>query len=148
MQVILLEKVQNLGGLGDKVNVRAGYGRNFLIPKGIAVSASKANVEKFEARRAELEKSAAEVLAAAQIRADGINGKEITIAVKVGDEGKLFGSVGSVDIVEALAAAGVTVEKQELRLPQGAMREVGEYDIAIHLHTDIDVSIKVNVEAE
>ena len=148
MQVILLEKVQNLGGLGDKVNVRAGYGRNFLIPKGIAVSASKDNIEKFEARRAELEKAAAEVLAAAQTRADTINGKEITIAVKAGEEGKLFGSVGSVDIVEALATAGVTVEKQELRLPQGAMREVGEYDVAIHLHTDIDVSIKVNVEAE
>lgn len=148
MQVILLEKVQNLGGLGDKVNVRAGYGRNFLIPKGIAVSASKDNLEKFEARRAELEKAAAEVLAAAQARADALNGKEITIAVKAGDEGKLFGSVGSVDIVDALAATGITIEKQELRLPQGSMREVGEYDVAVHLHTDIDVSIKVIVVAE
>lgn len=148
MQVILLEKVQNLGGLGDKVNVRSGYGRNFLIPKGIAVPATKDNLEKFEARRAELEKAAADVLAAAQSRADALNGKEITIAMKAGDEGKLFGSVGTIDIANALSAAGTPVEKQEIRLPTGAMRETGEYDISLHLHTDIDVAIKVIIVAE
>ena len=148
MEVILLEKVQNLGGLGDKVNVRSGYGRNFLVPKGIAVPATTDNLAKFEARRAELEKAAAEVLAAAQTRADALNEKKVTIAVKAGDEGKLFGSVGTADIASALAESGAPVEKQEIRLPQGAIRETGDFEIEIHLHTDINVKVTVSVVAE
>jgi large subunit ribosomal protein L9 len=148
MEVILLEKVQNLGGLGDKVKVRSGYGRNFLVPKGIAVPATADNLAKFEARRAELEKAAAEVLAAAQIRADALNEKKVTIAVKAGDEGKLFGSVGTAEIASVLAEAGAPVEKQEIRLPQGAIRETGDFDIEIHLHTDINVKVTVSVVAE
>lgn len=148
MEVILLEKVQNLGGLGDKVKVRSGYGRNFLVPKGIAVPATADNLAKFEARRAELEKAAAEVLAAAQIRADALNEKKVTIAVKAGDEGKLFGSVGTAEIASVLAEAGTPVEKQEIRLPQGAIREIGDFDIEIHLHTDINVKVTVSVVAE
>lgn len=148
MDVILLEKVQNLGSLGDKVGVRAGYGRNYLIPKGIAVPATKDNLTKFEARRAELEKAAADVLAAAQTRADALNDTTVTIAMKAGDEGKLFGSVGTVDIAHALEAAGTPVEKQEIRLPQGTIRELGDFDVAIHLHTDINVTIHVSIVAE
>jgi len=148
MEVILLEKVQNLGGLGDKVNVRSGYGRNFLVPKGIAVPATADNLAKFEARRAELEKAAAEVLAAAQTRADAFNEKKVTIAVKAGDEGKLFGSVGTAEIASALAEAGTPVEKQEIRLPQGAIHEIGDFEIEIHLHTDINVKVTVSVVAE
>ena len=148
MEVILLEKVQNLGGLGDKVNVRSGYGRNFLVPKGIAVPATADNLAKFETRRAELEKAAAEVLAAAQTRADTLNEKKVTIAVKAGDEGKLFGSVGTADIAKVLTESGTPVEKQEIRMPQGTIRETGDFDIDIHLHTDINVKVTVSIVAE
>ncbi|WLQ11589.1 50S ribosomal protein L9 [Hahella aquimaris] len=148
MEVILLEKVANLGNLGDKVKVRAGYGRNFLVPYGKAVPATKANVEQFEARRAELEKAAAEKLSEAQARAEAINGKEVTIVAKSGDEGKLFGSVGTKDIADAVSALGVEVEKSEVRLPEGALRNTGEYEVDVQMHTDVTATVKVIVVGE
>ncbi|MDP7593317.1 MAG: 50S ribosomal protein L9 [Litorilituus sp.] len=149
MEVILLDKIAKLGGLGDKVSVKSGYARNYLLPQGKAVFASKANVEHFEARRAELEAKLADVLATAQTRAAKIvELAEVTIASKAGDEGKLFGSIGTRDIADAITEAGVEVAKAEVRLPLGAIRETGEFEIAIHLHTDVDTSIKVNVIAE
>ena len=149
MEVILLDKIAQLGGLGDKVTVKSGYARNYLLPQGKAVFASKANVEHFEARRAELEAKLAETLAAAEARAEKVAAlAEVTIASKAGDEGKLFGSIGTKDIADAITAAGVEVAKSEVRMPLGTIRETGEFDIAIHLHTDVDTSIKVNVIAE
>ena len=149
MEVILLEKVANLGNLGDKVTVRPGYGRNYLVPGKKAVPATKENVEKFEARRAELEKAAAEALAAAQARAEQIaNLAQVTIASHAGDEGKLFGSVSVADIAEAMTTAGVETAKSEVSLPEGPIRMVGEYDIDVHLHSDVTQTIKVVVEAE
>lgn len=149
MEVILLDKIAKLGGLGDKVSVKSGYARNYLLPKGKAVFASAANVEHFEARRAELEAKLAGVLATAETRAAKlVELAEITIASKAGDEGKLFGSIGTRDIADAITEAGVEVVKAEVRLPLGALRETGEFDIAIHLHTDVDTSIKVVVIAQ
>lgn len=149
MEVILLEKVANLGNLGDKVNVRPGYGRNFLVPKKKAVPATKANLEMFEERRAELEKAAAETLATAQARAAQLAGLEaITIKVNASDEGKLFGSVAVSDIAEAIIAAGVEVAKQEVSMPEGPIHTVGEYEIALHVHSDVAQAVKVVVEAE
>ncbi len=148
MEVILLSKVENLGNLGDVVKVRNGYARNFLIPYGKAKAATKANVAEFEARRAELEKAAAEALAAAQARAAQLEGMAVTIAGKAGTEGKLFGSIGTAEIADALTAAGHAVEKREVRLPTGPLRAVGEYDIELHLHTDVNTTVKVNVIAE
>lgn len=149
MEVILLDKIAKLGGLGDKVTVKSGYARNYLLPQGKAVFASGANVEHFEARRAEIETKLAGVLAAAEARAAKIvELAEVTIASKAGDEGKLFGSIGTRDIADAITEAGVEVTKAEVRLPLGAIRETGEFDIAIHLHTDVDTSIKVVVIAE
>jgi large subunit ribosomal protein L9 len=148
MEIILLEKVQNLGDLGDKVNVKPGFGRNFLIPTGKAVPATESNVAEFEARRAELEKVAAEKLAAAQARADKLADLSVTITRKASDEGKLFGSVSNIDVAEAVTAAGVEIGKAEVRMPEGAIRETGEFDIAIHLHTDIDSTVKVIVAAD
>lgn len=149
MEVILLEKVSNLGNLGDKVNVRPGYGRNFLVPKKKAVPATKANLEMFEERRAELEKAAAEILATAQARAEQLAGLDvITIAAKASDEGKLFGSVAVSDIAEAVTAAGVEVSKQEVSMPEGPIHTIGEYDITIHVHSDVVQTVKVIVAAE
>ncbi|MGD9000484.1 MAG: 50S ribosomal protein L9 [Granulosicoccaceae bacterium] len=148
MEVILLEKVQNLGDLGERVNVKPGYGRNYLLPQGKAVPATESNIAEFEARRAELEKAAAESLETAQARAEKLNELTLTIARKAGDEGKLFGSVSNIDIVEAAVAAGVEIERNEVLMPTGPIRQTGEYDIAVHLHTDVDASIKVIVEAE
>jgi large subunit ribosomal protein L9 len=149
MEVILLDKIAKLGGLGDKVTVKSGYARNFLLPKGKAVFASKANVEHFEARRADLEKNLAEQLAAAQARAAKLTElAEVTIASKAGDEGKLFGSIGTRDIADAISEAGVAVVKAEVRLPLGSIRETGEFDIVIHVHNDVDATIKVVVIAE
>ena len=149
MEVILLDKIAKLGGLGDKVSVKSGYARNYLLPQGKAVFASKANVEHFEARRAELEAKLAEVLAAAQARAAKlVELAEVTIASKSGEEGKLFGSIGTRDIADAITEAGVEVTKAEVRLPLGVIRETGEFDIAIHLHTEVDATIKVIVIAE
>ncbi|SHG18132.1 50S ribosomal protein L9 [Vibrio gazogenes] len=149
MQVILLDKIGNLGGLGDTVNVKSGYARNFLIPQGKAVMATKANVEMFEHRRAELEAQVAEQLAAAQSRADKVNALEaVVIASKAGEEGKLFGSIGTRDIADAVTAAGVQVSKSEVRLPEGALRNVGEYDISIQLHSEVFADVKLQVVAE
>ncbi len=149
MEVILLDKIAKLGGLGDKVTVKSGYARNFLLPKGKAVFASKANVEHFEARRADLEKKLAEQLTAAEARAAKLTElAEITIASKAGEEGKLFGSIGTRDIADAITEAGVEVVKAEVRLPLGSIRETGEFDIVIHVHNDVDATIKVVVIAE
>lgn len=148
MEVILLEKVANLGALGTKVNVKPGYGRNFLIPQGKAVPATKANLEAFEARRADLERQEAEILAAAQARAEQLAALAVVIAAKSGDEGKLFGSVGTRDIAEAVTAAGVAVSKLEVRLPNGALRNTGEYKIALQLHSDVMAEVALTVVAE
>lgn len=147
MEVILLEKIANLGNLGDKVNVKSGYGRNFLLPQGKATAATPANVAAFEARRAELEKAAAEKKAEAEARAAQLNELEVTITATAGDEGKLFGSIGTHDIADALTAAGVNVNKSEVRLPNGTIRNVGEFDIALHLHTDVEATVRVVVVA-
>ena len=148
MNVILLERVGRLGGLGDEVSVKPGFARNFLIPQGKAVRASKANREVFEARRLELERAAAEKLAAANARAAGLAGVTVTIVAKAGDEGKLYGSVGTGEIADAIVAAGQAVERSEVRMPSGVIRSVGEYDIDVQLHSDVTVAIKVAVVAE
>jgi len=144
----LLEKVQNLGKLGDRIAVKSGYARNYLLPKGKAVLATPENVAIFEERRAALEKAEAEVLAKAQARSEAISGKSITIAVKAGDEGKLFGSVGTADIADAAKQAGIELSRQEVRLPGGAFRNTGSYEVEIHLHPDVDAQLTVNVVAE
>jgi len=148
MNVILLEKVVNLGDLGDQVNVKAGYGRNFLIPQGKAVSATADNVAKFEARRAELEKTAAEKLTAAEARKGALGELTVTIAQKAGEEGKLFGSVGTTDIAAAITEAGVEVSKSEIRLPEGALRHVGEFLIDIEFHSDVIANVVVEIIPE
>ena len=149
MEVILLEKIGNLGDLGDQVTVKPGYGRNYLIPQGKAVPATKDNVAMFEARRAELEAAAAEQLAAAQARADQIAALgPITIEANAGEEGKLFGSIGTRDIEDAVTAAGVEINKSEVRLPEGALRELGEYQVELHLHSDIDITIELHIVPE
>ncbi|MFD2113086.1 50S ribosomal protein L9 [Thiorhodococcus fuscus] len=145
MEVILLKNVGNLGVLGDKVKVRSGYGRNYLLPGGFAVAATPENLEAFEARRAELEREAAELLAAAEARKARLEGVRLTVARKAGDEGRLFGSVGTADIAQAAVEAGFELDKSEVRLPNGAFRTVGEYDVVLHLHVDVDVEIKVDV---
>ena len=149
MQVILLQDIRNLGALGDQVDVRAGYGRNYLIPQGKAVPANEANIKMFEARRAELEAAAKANLEAAQARAEKLNGLEVNIEAKAGDEGKLFGSVGILDIVEAVnAQVDVELVKAELAMPDGAIRSTGEYEFTVTLHSDVSADIKVNVIAE
>ncbi|MDY6798736.1 MAG: 50S ribosomal protein L9 [Pseudomonadota bacterium] len=148
MEVILLEKVANLGSLGDKVKVKAGYGRNFLLPYGKAVAATEDNLKAFEERRAELEKAAADKLAAAQARAEQLEGQSFTISSKAGEEGKLFGSIGVRDIADAITAAGTNVEKSEVRLPEGPLRVTGEYEIELQLHSDVTVTITLAVVAE
>lgn len=148
MQVILLENVTNLGVLGDRVNVKSGYGRNFLIPQGKAVPATADRIEEFEKRRAELEKKANDVLAAAQKRRDALSQITVSIEQKAGDEGKLFGSIGTVQVAAAVTAQGVSIEKSEVRLPDGPIRQIGDYDVAIHLHSDVDGVVKVSVIPE
>ena len=148
MEIILLEKIANLGAMGEKVNVKPGYGRNYLIPQGKAAPATEANVEKFEARRAELEKQAAETLAAAEARAAQLADKSFTITAKAGEEGKLFGSIGTSDIARLIAESGAEIERNEIRLPTGAFRQLGEYDVDLHLHTDVNISIRLVIEAE
>lgn len=149
MQIILLDKVANLGGLGDNVTVKSGYARNFLFPQGKAVPATKANIEKFEARRAELEAKLVAGLAAANDRAAKVAElAQVTIASKAGDEGKLFGSVGTRDIAEAITEAGVEVSKAEVKLPNGTLRETGEFDIDLQLHAEVIATIKVVIIAE
>jgi large subunit ribosomal protein L9 len=149
MEVILLENIGSLGDLGDKVDVKAGFGRNYLIPQGKAVPATADNIAQFEARRAELEAAAAETLAAAQARAEAINGLGlISIAANAGEEGKLFGSIGTRDIADAVTAAGAEIDKSEVRLPEGALRELGEYEIAIQVHGDVTAMVAVAVVPE
>ncbi|MFK7160581.1 50S ribosomal protein L9 [Marinospirillum sp. MEB164] len=149
MQVILLEKIGKLGALGDEVNVKSGYGRNYLIPQGKAVPATEANREMFQQRRAELEAASAERLAQAQARLAQLEALErVTIASKAGDEGKLFGSIGARDLAEAATAAGVALEKSEVRLPEGPLRNIGEFDIVVHLHAEVEAVLKVAVVAE
>ena len=148
MEIILLEKIENLGAMGDRVNVNPGYGRNFLIPKGKAAPATEANIAEFEARRAEFEKAAAEVLAVAEARRGQLEDLTVTITSKAGEEGKLFGSVGTTDIAEAIAASGVAVERHEVRLPTGAFRQLGEYDVQLHLHSDVDATVKLVIAPE
>ena len=149
MEVILLERVRNLGNLGDQVNVKAGYGRNYLIPGGKAVMATKDNIEKFEARRADLEAKANEQLAEAQARAEQLAGLgEVTITARAGDEGKLFGSVTAHDIVDAVKAAGIELEKREVLMPEGPLRNTGTFEIDVALHTDVTQSINVSVIPE
>ena len=148
MKVILLEKVGRKGKLGDQVIVKKGFARNFLFPQGKAVPANADNLLKFEERRAELEAKAAATLAAAQKRADSISAVSLTIACKAGDEGKLFGSVGAQDIVTAMADAGVEIQRSEVRLPHGPIRNLGEYEVVVHVHEDIDANVKVFVVSD
>jgi large subunit ribosomal protein L9 len=149
MEIILLDKVANLGGLGDTVTVKSGYARNFLFPQQKAVPATKLNVEKFEQRRAELEAKIAEQLAAAQARADKLSALEpVTIASPAGDEGKLFGSVGTRDIADAVTAAGVAITKAEVKLPTGTLRETGEFEIDIQLNSEVMAQVKLVIIRE
>ena len=148
MEVILLEKVENLGGLGDRVNVKPGYGRNFLIPGGKAMPATEEHIKAFEERRAELEKAAADAQTRAEARRDQLADMTVTIQARAGDEGKLFGSIGTADIAAAIVAAGVEVERSEVRLPEGAFRQLGEYNVLVHLHTDVNTEITLVIEAE
>lgn len=148
MNVILLEKVGKLGNIGDQVSVKAGFGRNFLLPQGKAIAATEANIAEFESRRAELEAAAAEKKATAEARAEKLAEIEVTITANAGDEGKLFGSLGTRDIAEVITAAGVEVAKSEVKLPQGTLREVGEYEIDIQLHAEVTTAVKLSVVAE
>ncbi|MGH1487298.1 MAG: 50S ribosomal protein L9 [Cellvibrionaceae bacterium] len=148
MEVILLEKVGKLGNVGDKVAVKAGFGRNFLIPQGKALPATEGNLSEFETRRAELEAAAAEKKSTAEARAQKLAELTVTIAANAGDEGKLFGSIGTRDIADAITAAGVEVSKSEVRLPEGALREIGEYDVDVQVHSEVTQSVKLVIEAE
>jgi large subunit ribosomal protein L9 len=148
MNVILLESVENLGGIGDLVKVKPGYGRNYLLPQGKAALATDANMKAIEARRAELEKAAAEELSRAQERAKAFADLELVIHANAGAEGKLFGSVGPIDIVEALAGVQVEVERAEVRMPDGPIQELGEFPIGVHLYSDVDVEVLIKVVGE
>jgi large subunit ribosomal protein L9 len=147
MNVILLENVENLGGIGDLVSVKAGFGRNFLLPQGKAALATAGNMKKIEARRAELEKTAAEGLSEANARAKAINGVELVISANAGAEDKLFGSVGPIDIAEAFSAIQVEVERSEVRMPDGPIHELGEFQIGVHLHSEVNAEVTVRVVA-
>ena len=148
MNVILLESVENLGGIGDLVKVKPGYGRNYLLPQGKAALATEANMKAIEARRAELEKAAAEELAKAKTRAKAFEGLELVVHANAGSEGKLFGSVGPVDIVEALAAVQVEVERAEIRMPDGPVQELGDFTIGVHLHSEVNADVLLHVVGE
>ena len=148
MKVILLDKVENLGGLGDLVTVKPGYGRNYLIPSGKAAPATEENQRLFEERRAELERQVAEALTAAQARAERLNGMSVAIACKTGEEGKLFGSVGATDIAEAITNAGVEVKKQEVRMPEGQLRHTGAFTVELHLHPEVNVDVSIEIVPE
>lgn len=148
MDVILLDKIGKLGNLGDKVTVKPGHGRNYLVPYGLAVPATKENIEAFEAQRAELEAQAAERKAEAEARAAQLAEIELSLVAKAGDEGKLFGSIGPRDLAEAIAQAGIDVAKSEVRMPDGPIRQTGEYDIELNLHAEVSTSVHVVVVAE
>lgn len=148
MQVILLQRVVNLGKLGETVDVKAGYGRNYLIPQGKALPATEANLAKFEARRAELEALEAEELSAANARAEALADVNVIMRAKSGDEGKLFGSIGARDIADALTKSGLEVDRSEVKMPEGAFRQIGEYKVTIQLHHDISTDILVTILSE
>jgi large subunit ribosomal protein L9 len=148
MQLILLQKVVNLGGLGDKVTVKPGYGRNFLIPYGKAVPATAANIAAFEAKRAEYEAKAASTLSSAEARKAALEGVEVTVAANASTEGKLFGSVGAREIAQALTAAGQKVEKSEVVMGEGPIRRTGDFEVTVHLHADVETKVKVHVVPE
>lgn len=148
MEIILLENVTKLGKLGDQVKVKSGYGRNYLIPFGKAVPATKENVETFNQRRVQLEQVAAEKLSAAEKRSEALADVELTLAVKAGDEGKLFGSIGTRDLADLISSTGVDVQKSEIRLPKGTIRQVGTYDIGLQLHPEVLSSLTVHVVPE
>jgi large subunit ribosomal protein L9 len=147
MEIILLEKINNLGILGDRIKVKPGYARNYLIPKGKATTATPANIARFEARRAELERVAAEQWTRARARSEQLAELIVTLSVKTGSEGRLFGSVGAADIANAVSAAGIELQKHEVRL-SGPIRQIGEYDVDLHLHNEVKSQIRVNVIAE
>jgi len=146
MEIILLERIENVGSIGDRVNVKPGYARNYLIPRGKATFATPENIAKFEAMRAELEKKAAAELTAAQKRAKALEGLTIRIEAQAGPEGRLFGSVGTSDIAAALAAQGIDVERSEIRMAEGPLRSVGEHSVDFHLHSDVNVTVTVFVD--
>jgi len=148
MELILLQKVANLGNIGDRVKVKSGFGRNFLLPQGKATLATEVNIARFEVRRAELEKAAGEELHSASERANALKEYRLTIAAKAGTEGKLFGSIGTADIAEAATRAGMPVARSEVRLPGGPLRMVGEHIVHLHLHADVDTPVTVVVVAE
>tara|TARA_B100001540_G_scaffold81141_1_gene72854 strand:- start:430 stop:882 length:453 start_codon:yes stop_codon:yes gene_type:complete len=148
MKVILLDRVENLGAVGDLVSVKSGYGRNYLIPNGKAALATAQNIKELEKKKEELEKRAAEQLEAAKSRGDLIKGMSLTISANVESEGKLYGSVGPVDIVDAFEKVGVSVERSEIRMPDGPIREVGESEINLHFHSDVDIPVTLNVVSE
>lgn len=148
MEVILLQKVRNLGDLGDRVKVRPGFGRNYLLPQGMALPATAENLKVFETRRAELEKNATDNLGAAQRRAQQLEGFKLTVKARAAEEGKLYGSVGTFEIIEALKGQGINVQKREITLPNGPIRQTGEHTIMLQLHSDVEVSILVIVEEE
>jgi large subunit ribosomal protein L9 len=148
MEIILLESIDRLGGLGDLVNVRPGFARNYLLPKGKAKLATAANIAEIAERRAELEKHEAEILKAAKARAEQLEGLEISITAKSGGEGKLFGSITNANITETVNEKGIELEKSEVRMPEGPIRLAGEYDIDLHLHTDVNATIKLTVIGE
>jgi large subunit ribosomal protein L9 len=148
MEVILLEKIANLGNLGDKVTIKNGYGRNYLVPQGKAVPATVIKIAEFEARRVELEQAAQDRLAAAQKLGNELSKLQIEIAHKAGDEGRLFGSIGTHNIAEAITAAGIAIEKHQIRLPHGTIRHLGDYAIDINLHSDVIITLTIKVKAE
>ena len=148
MEVILLEKIANLGNLGDKVSIKNGYGRNYLVPQGKAVPATVIKIAEFEARRVELEQAAQDRLAAAQKLGNELSKLQIEIAHKAGDEGRLFGSIGTHNIAEAITAAGIAIEKHQIRLPHGTIRHLGDYAIDISLHSDVIITLTIKVKAE
>lgn len=148
MNVILLEKLGKLGNIGDQVSVKAGFGRNFLIPHGKAIPATASNVADFEARRADLEAAAAEKKGVAEARAVKLEELAVVITANAGDEGKLFGSLGARDLAEAITAAGVEVTKSEVKLPEGTLRDLGEYEVSVQLHSEVTQAVKVSVVAE
>lgn len=143
MEIILLEKIENVGSIGDQVTVKPGYARNYLIPKGKATFATPDNIAKFEAMRADLEKKAADELTSAQERAKAFDGLKLEIEVQAGSEGRLFGSVGSPDIIAACAEKGIHIERSEVRMPDGPLRTVGEHTVDFHLHSDVNVAVQV-----
>lgn len=147
MDIILLEKIENVGSIGDRVKVKSGYARNFLIPQGKATLATPENLAKFESIRVDLEKKAADELAAAQARASQLENKEVRLTVQAGPEGKLFGSIGTIDIANACAALGIEIERSEVRMPDGPLRVTGEHEVELHFHTDVNIPLKVILES-